>query len=66
MLIFGGLHCLINPHTGKETFFSIIYALAQTLDINAEALGLCRLSDQMCNELIFCCSVVELFSRHFC
>lgn len=46
---FGGLQCLINPHTGKKKLFFLIfnisYALVQALDINAEALSLCRLSD---------------------
>lgn len=67
MLILGDLHSLINPHTGKVTFFlNISYALVQTLDINAEALSLCMMSNQTHNELIFCFSVAELFYRHFC
>lgn len=64
--IFGGLHCVwLTLRLEKKLFLEISCALVQTLKRNAEALSLCRLSDRIYRELIFGCSVAELFYKHF-
>lgn len=55
------------PSDWKINFFWISAILwYRPLKRNAEGLSLCRLSEQIYNELIFYCSVAEVFYKHFC